>query len=110
MFNRILRILCGRLTVSGDFDIKKLAKKTAGFVGADLSALVREANEAAVRRLYQSLANTAAGTDRLGVATVTQFDDSVNIDMNQVNYPPSAVPGRARFSKVSEWTSLDCAV
>jgi len=93
MCNRILRILCERLAVSGDFDVKKLAKKTAGFVGADLSALVREASEAAVRRLYQSLANGSARTPPLEVATVARFGDSANIDMKQVDNPLSAVPG-----------------
>ncbi|KAG0129601.1 P-loop containing nucleoside triphosphate hydrolase protein [Tuber indicum] len=40
---KILRILCEKLRLIGDFDFKKLAKKTSGFVGADLSALAREA-------------------------------------------------------------------
>ncbi|PWW76220.1 AAA-domain-containing protein [Tuber magnatum] len=40
---KILRILCENLRLIGGFDFKELAMATAGFVGADLSALVREA-------------------------------------------------------------------
>ncbi|KAG0633208.1 P-loop containing nucleoside triphosphate hydrolase protein [Tuber brumale] len=40
---KILRVLCEKLRLTGDFDFKRLARATAGFVGADLSALAGEA-------------------------------------------------------------------
>ncbi|KAG0129600.1 P-loop containing nucleoside triphosphate hydrolase protein [Tuber indicum] len=60
---KILRILCEKLRLIGDFDFKKLAKKTSGFVGADLSALAREAGMVAMRRIYEILENPSAATD-----------------------------------------------
>ena len=44
-----------KLRLSGDFDFKKLAKMTPGFIGANLNALTAEAGGAAMRRIYQTL-------------------------------------------------------
>ncbi|KAI5804520.1 P-loop containing nucleoside triphosphate hydrolase protein [Geopyxis carbonaria] len=52
---KILRVLCAKLRLSGDFDYKVLAKKTPGFVGADLSALTAEAGRAAINRIFEAL-------------------------------------------------------
>ena len=49
-FHRILRVQCKDLKLSGEFDFKSLASQTPGFVGADLTALVREAAMCAVTR------------------------------------------------------------
>ena len=38
---RILRVLCRKLRLGGDVDVAAIAKRTPGFVGADLTALVR---------------------------------------------------------------------
>lgn len=50
----ILRVVCGRLAlspdVSSDAGIEELASLTPGFVGADLTALTREAAMVAVSR------------------------------------------------------------
>lgn len=48
----ILRILCSKLRLSGDFDFKALAKQTSGFVGADLNALTTAAGIAAIKRIF----------------------------------------------------------
>jgi hypothetical protein len=37
----ILNVLCKPLRIDGEFSIKNLAQKTPGYVGADLTALVR---------------------------------------------------------------------
>lgn len=51
----ILRVLARRLRLSGDFDFRDLAKRTPGFVGADLAALIKEAAALAVKRIFDSL-------------------------------------------------------
>ena len=48
--HRILRVQCKDLKLNGEFDFKNLASQTPGFVGADLTALVREAAMCAVTR------------------------------------------------------------
>lgn len=47
---RILRVLCRNLTLSSEFDYESIAKNTPGYVGADLTALTREAAMLAVNR------------------------------------------------------------
>ncbi|KAG0134019.1 P-loop containing nucleoside triphosphate hydrolase protein [Tuber indicum] len=60
---KILRVVCRKLKLPSDFDFKKLAKATPGFVGGDLSALAAGANAVAMRRLYEALRNPIAVTD-----------------------------------------------
>lgn len=52
----ILRILCSNLRLSGDFDLRALAKATPGYVGADLVALTAAAGIRAVKRIFTELA------------------------------------------------------
>jgi ribosome biogenesis ATPase len=47
---KILKVLCRNLTVEPDLDWRFLAKNTPGYVGADLMALVGEADEFAMDR------------------------------------------------------------
>ncbi|KFM23509.1 putative AAA domain-containing protein C16E9.10c [Auxenochlorella protothecoides] len=49
---RILEVLARPLRLEGSFDFKAIAKKTPGFVGADLSALMKEAAALAVKRIF----------------------------------------------------------
>ncbi|KAJ2607522.1 Ribosome biogenesis ATPase rix7 [Coemansia sp. RSA 1365] len=68
---QILRVLCKRLRLSGDFDTKELAKRTPGYVGADLNALTTAAGMNAVKRIFhtlQALSDTLA--DRLSQTAV----------------------------------------
>ncbi|KAJ3039394.1 hypothetical protein HDV00_012270 [Rhizophlyctis rosea] len=51
----ILKKLLSKLKLAGDFDLKKLAKQTPGYVGADLNALTTEAGQIAVNRSLHSL-------------------------------------------------------
>lgn len=48
----ILRVLTKKLRLSGDFDFKSVARRTPGFVGADLSALMKESAALAVKRIF----------------------------------------------------------
>ncbi|CAG0920314.1 unnamed protein product [Notodromas monacha] len=56
----ILHILCADLTLAPNFDFDLVARRTPGFVGADLASLTREAAMIAVNR---SFSNLEAGTE-----------------------------------------------
>ncbi|ORX71310.1 AAA-domain-containing protein [Linderina pennispora] len=69
---QILHVLCQKLLLSGDFDIKELAKCTPGYVGADLTALTTAAGMIAVKRIFHSMQALAPSTlaDKLALAAV----------------------------------------
>lgn len=48
-------MLARRLRLEGDFDFAQVAARTPGFVGADLTALVKEAAAIAVTRIFSEL-------------------------------------------------------
>ncbi|XP_057828162.2 cell division control protein 48 homolog C-like [Cryptomeria japonica] len=50
----ILSVITRGLRLEGSFDFKKIAKCTPGFVGADLTALTREAASVAIKRIIAS--------------------------------------------------------
>ncbi|WFD32992.1 Ribosome biogenesis ATPase rix7 [Malassezia sp. CBS 17886] len=52
---QILRVLCSKLRLAGNFDFAYLAKRTPGFVGADLTSLTAAAGITAVKRIFQDL-------------------------------------------------------
>jgi ribosome biogenesis ATPase len=52
---KILRALTQRLTLTDDFDYKRLAKMTPGFVGADLNDVVSVAGTEAMKRMMTAL-------------------------------------------------------
>jgi ribosome biogenesis ATPase len=52
---RIMKVIAGKLRLEGAFDFKTIAKKTPGFVGADLQALTTEAAAVAVKRIFTGL-------------------------------------------------------
>jgi ribosome biogenesis ATPase len=56
----IIRVLARRLRLAGDFDFVTVAKRTPGFVGADLAALMKEAAALAVQRIFKTLNDDAA--------------------------------------------------
>lgn len=55
-----VQVLARRLRLSGDFDFRIVAKRTPGFVGADLAALMKESAALAVKRIFQQLEAAAA--------------------------------------------------
>jgi len=59
----ILKILCNGLRLSGDFDLRSLAKQTPGYVGADLVALTAAAGIRAVKRIFSELAEEGKDID-----------------------------------------------
>ena len=52
---KILRALTQKLNLSEDFDYRALAKKTPGFVGADLNDVVSVAGTEAMKRMMEAL-------------------------------------------------------
>lgn len=57
---QILQVLCSKLRVAGDFNLRYLAKRTPGYVGADLTSLTAAAGIIAVKRIFQDLSNEPA--------------------------------------------------
>ena len=57
---QMLRVLTRPLRLSGGFDLAAVARRTPGFVGADLAALAKEAAAAAVTRIFRRLDGRAA--------------------------------------------------
>lgn len=62
----MLRVLCRGLRLGGGVDVCAVARATPGYVGADLSALTKEAAALAVARAFKDLevSNTAAEASR----------------------------------------------
>lgn len=56
---QILRSLACKLRIGEDVDWKELARKTPGYVGADLKALTREAAAVAINRIFTTRSNNA---------------------------------------------------
>ncbi|KAJ2718103.1 Ribosome biogenesis ATPase rix7, partial [Coemansia sp. Benny D115] len=66
---QILRVLCERLRLAGDFDMHELAKRTPGYVGADLTALTTAAGMIAVKRIFHRMQSMPVGEAAEGLAT-----------------------------------------
>ncbi|WFD42882.1 Ribosome biogenesis ATPase rix7 [Malassezia psittaci] len=97
---QILQVLCSKLRVAGDFDLRYLAKRTPGYVGADLTSLTSAAGIIAVKRIFQSLAETSASmmqcdTDPMDQSMVQQdnpLSASVEMQMQENEAPPAPTP------------------
>jgi len=71
----ILRTMTKNMKVSGDFDFKVLARRTPGYVGADVRSLTKEAAVIAISRIFKEHINN-------------QRLSSDMIDENEVAPPP----------------------
>jgi len=92
---RILKVMCRRMTISGDLDLHLLAKKANGFVGADLAALCKEAAVIAVNRIFKELLGAppptaTSATATAPAATATAATAAMDVDSAPV---ASAEPG-----------------
>ena len=54
----IIQSMTAGMRLSGDFDYKILARKTAGYVGADVRSLAKEAAVVAIHRIFQNVLET----------------------------------------------------
>ncbi|ASJ00436.1 CDC48 family AAA ATPase [Thermococcus gorgonarius] len=59
----ILKVHTRRVPLAGDVDLKDIAKRTQGYSGADLEALVREAALTALRRIVRSIPGAEPGEE-----------------------------------------------
>lgn len=73
----ILKTMTKNMKLSGDFDLKMLARKTPGYVGADVKSLTKEAAVIAINRIFKNV-------------LVDQKLPSDMIDENDDNPPPVA--------------------
>ncbi|KAG1868594.1 P-loop containing nucleoside triphosphate hydrolase protein [Suillus subluteus] len=78
---RILRVLCAKLRLDGDFNFAAFAKATPGYVGADLSALTGAAGVIAVKRIFKQL------TD--GTLVLPEASENIGQDIMAVDSPPT---------------------
>jgi ribosome biogenesis ATPase len=82
MREQILEALTYKLTLSDDVDLKAIAVRTPGYVGADLKDLVSTAANTAVRRFQDSLALEAAATAATEARTILDHPNDMDIDMS----------------------------
>ncbi|KAF8474978.1 P-loop containing nucleoside triphosphate hydrolase protein [Kalaharituber pfeilii] len=99
---KILKVLSKKLRLSGDFDFRKLAKMTPGFVGADLNALTAAAGICAIKRIFHTLKQLIPadaledGGVSLGPREVinengAQADSDSVMDIDSVDQQPSTI-------------------
>ncbi|OSX59095.1 hypothetical protein POSPLADRAFT_1184796 [Postia placenta MAD-698-R-SB12] len=89
---QILRVLCSKLRLEGEFDYIALAKATPGYVGADLTALTGAAGIIAVKRIFKQISEgTLILPDIVdSQANATDADASMQIDSPQLASIPLA--------------------
>jgi ribosome biogenesis ATPase len=56
---RILKVISNKLRLAGDFDFDLIAANTPGYVGADLTAIAKEAASIAVNRIFSTIESFA---------------------------------------------------
>ncbi|EGZ24816.1 hypothetical protein PHYSODRAFT_554855 [Phytophthora sojae] len=89
---KILRVLARKMTLEGDFDFAALARRTPGYVGADLVSLTKEAAVGAVNRIFTNInavKTITAEVDATSVSAETETsdagtsDDAMEVDATQ---------------------------
>ncbi|KAF8442060.1 P-loop containing nucleoside triphosphate hydrolase protein [Boletus edulis BED1] len=111
--NKILRVLCAKLRLEGDFDYTSLAKSTPGYVGADLSALTGAAGVIAVKRIFKELSEGTLVLPDAPEATTDNSDTPMVVDSTP--HPPTAksplplYPTRPFASLLNQFSSSSIA-
>ncbi|KAI6039914.1 P-loop containing nucleoside triphosphate hydrolase protein [Pisolithus marmoratus] len=100
---KILRVLCAKLRLEGDFDFAALAKATPGYVGADLSALTGAAGVIAVKRIFQELKDGSLVLP--GVQEAINGNTSMAVDSDLQTPPAEIVSNSAPFSSLTSQLS-----
>uniref|UniRef100_A0A4W4EGB2 AAA+ ATPase domain-containing protein n=1 Tax=Electrophorus electricus TaxID=8005 RepID=A0A4W4EGB2_ELEEL len=95
----ILKTLCRKLKLPADFDFRRLARLTPGYVGADLMALCREAAMSAVNRVLR-LAAGACPSTRPPAADCQ--DTGIASDAQEGSSAPGELPQLLALLKNSE--------
>ena len=90
MRNSILRALTRQISLSDDIDFDLLAKRTPGFVGADLEDLVLTASEAAMERCLSDLESAAAEPTTMDIDSTLESPSSTITSLDRlINYTKS---------------------
>ncbi|KZV77222.1 AAA-domain-containing protein [Peniophora sp. CONT] len=104
---QILRVLCSKLRLSGDFDFDLLAKQTPGYVGADLASLTGAAGVVAVKRIFRQLASGEIVLPDMDATTLAQTTDG-DAEM-QVDEVPALASSEKKIIAPLANLSLDLA-
>lgn len=64
-----MQVLAKKMKLEGNFDFVQIAKKTPGFVGADLTALTKEAASICINRVFSQLESTDINPNSMEVDT-----------------------------------------
>ena len=106
-FLRILKVLCSKLRLEGNFNFEALGNATPGYVGADLAALTGTAGVIAVKRIFQQLSDGTITLPEPNVINQTQNEDSMAVDSTTSGEPEPPIADPIPSSlKVSTFTNL----
>ncbi|KAG8932903.1 hypothetical protein FRC01_011778 [Tulasnella sp. 417] len=92
---QILRVQSAKLRLSGDLDLRALAKATPGYVGADLAALTGAAGVLAVKRIFKGLAE----------GTLVLPTDTPNSEMVVDDEPSTLAEGA--LARIAPFSGID---
>lgn len=99
---RILQVMCRNLRVHPETDFVSLTRRTVGYVGADLSALTREAAVIAVNRIFSTIAQNGLSRSDIKAQIMCDADNDDDTDA-----PVEAKLKRCKLSSASASTDAD---
>ncbi|GLI63444.1 hypothetical protein VaNZ11_006416, partial [Volvox africanus] len=91
---KILQVISRRLRLEGNFDFRIVAKRTPGFVGADLAALTKEAAAVAVTRIFAQLAAAEAAGSSAAVSAQLLAAEAASVAGTEAGITPSLASAR----------------
>ena len=80
----ILKVLCNGLRLSDEVNLDEIARLTPGYVGADLSSLIKEAAAEAVSRIFSDVLGTAS-TSSVAPTSLSQATSRTNDQVGPVS-------------------------
>lgn len=75
----IIKTMTSGMRLAGDFDFRVLARKTSGFVGADIRSLTNEAAVVSINRIFENVLKDQVPSTNDGTAVVDDADTSPNL-------------------------------
>ncbi|GMI33585.1 hypothetical protein TeGR_g1380, partial [Tetraparma gracilis] len=89
---RILKVMTSKMRLSGDFDFDAIAKKTPGYVGADIRSLTKEAAVIAINRIFKDMLNL----NLIGTPTAGNGQSGTSL----MSDPPAAAASQVPFQAI----------
>jgi ribosome biogenesis ATPase len=89
---RILKVMTSKMRLSGDFDFDAIAKKTPGYVGADIRSLTKEAAVIAINRIFKDMLNL----NLIGTPTAGNSQSGTSL----MSDPPAAAASQVPFQAI----------